>query len=112
MSAGSRQRGARRARRTRSWWTVATRAQLVRSPDPSLEELLAELESYLPALPPQTDVLGFAQPLELGSADGNLHLITTLTSFATADVALAELHRDAFRPAHERTAEILLRRWG
>jgi hypothetical protein len=49
-----------------------------------LEELLAELEGYLPPLPPQADSLGFAVPLELASADGDLRLITTLTSFATA----------------------------
>lgn len=93
--------------------TENLRAQLVRSPDPSLEGLLAELEGYLPPLPPQTDVLGFAVPLELGSADGDLRLITTLTSFATAaDVTLAELHLEAFLPADDRTAEVLRRRWG
>jgi hypothetical protein len=93
--------------------TENLRAQLVRNPDPSLEELLAELEGYLPPLPPQTDVLGFAMPLELGSPDGHLRLITTLTSFATAaDVTLAELHLEAFLPADERTAEVLRCRWG
>ena len=93
--------------------TENLRAQLLRSPDPSLEGLLAELEGYLPPLPPQTDVLGFAVPLELGSADGDLRLITTLTSFATAaDVTLAELHLEAFLPADDHTAEVLRRRWG
>lgn len=93
--------------------TENLRAQLLRSPDPSLEELLAELEGYLPPLPPQTDVLGFSLPLEMGSADGDLRLITTLTSFATAaDVTLAELHLEAFLPADEGTAEVLRRRWG
>jgi transcriptional regulator with XRE-family HTH domain len=93
--------------------TENLRAQLVRSPEPSLQALLAELEGYLPPLPPQTDVLGFAVPLELGSADGDLRLITTLTSFATAaDVTLAELHLEAFLPADEGTAEVLRRRWG
>ena len=43
--------------------TENLRARLVRSLDPSLEALLAELEGYLPPLPPQTDVLGFAVPL-------------------------------------------------
>ena len=63
--------------------------------------------------PRRTDVLGFAVPLELGSADGDLRLITTLTSFATAaDVTLAELHLEAFLPADDRTAEVLRRRWG
>jgi transcriptional regulator with XRE-family HTH domain len=93
--------------------TENLRARLVRSLDPSLEALLAELEGYLPPLPAQADVLGFAVPLELGSADGDLRLITTLTSFATAaDVTLAELHLEAFLPADECTAEVLRRRWG
>lgn len=93
--------------------TENLRAQLVRSPDPSLEGLLAELEGYLPPLPSQADALGFAVPLELSSVDGDLRLITTLMSFATAaDVTLAELHLEAFLPADECTAEVLRRRWG
>jgi transcriptional regulator with XRE-family HTH domain len=93
--------------------TQHVRAQLARSPDPSLEELLAELEGYLPPLPDEVDVLGFAVPLELASADGDLRLITTLTSFATAaDVTLAELSLEAFLPADEHTADVLRRRWG
>jgi transcriptional regulator with XRE-family HTH domain len=93
--------------------TENLRAQLARSPDPALDELLVELEGYLPPLPAQDDVLGFAVPLELGSANGDLRLITTLTSFATAaDVTLAELHLEAFLPADDRTAEVLRRRWG
>jgi transcriptional regulator with XRE-family HTH domain len=89
------------------------RAQLARSPDPSLDELLGELEGYLPPLPPRSDPLGFAVPLELASADGDLRLITTLTSFATAaDVTLAELQLEAFLPADDRTAAVLHRRWG
>ena len=93
--------------------TENLRAQLVRSPDPSLEDLLAELEGYLPPLPPRDDGLGFAVPLELDSVHGDLRLITTLTSFATAaDVTLAELHLEAFLPADDRTAEVLRRRWG
>jgi hypothetical protein len=78
-----------------------------------LAALLAELEGYLAPLPRQADVLGFAVPLELASADGDVRLITTLTSFATAaDVTLAELHLEAFLPADESTAEVLRRRWG
>jgi transcriptional regulator with XRE-family HTH domain len=93
--------------------TENLRARLVRSPDPSLEALLAELEGYLAPLPAPADVLGFAVPLELGTAEGNLRLITTLTSFATAaDVTLAELHLEAFLPADECTGEVLRRRWG
>jgi transcriptional regulator with XRE-family HTH domain len=93
--------------------TQHLRAQLARSPDPSLEELLTELEGYLPPLPDEVDVLGFAVPLELASGDGDLRLITTLTSFATAaDVTLAELSLEAFLPADEHTADVLRRRWG
>jgi transcriptional regulator with XRE-family HTH domain len=107
---------ARRVRNLPAWGrhiTQHVRAQLVRSPDPSLDELLAELEGYLPPLPDEVDVLGFAVPLELASADGDLRLITTLTSFATAaDVTLAELTLEAFLPADEHTAEVLRRRWG
>jgi transcriptional regulator with XRE-family HTH domain len=93
--------------------TEHLRALLVRSPDPALEELLAELEGFLPPLPEEADMLGFAVPLELASADGDLRLITTITSFATAaDVTLAELQLEAFLPADDRTAEVLRRRWG
>ena len=93
--------------------TQHVRAQLARSPDPALEELLAELEGYLPPLDDEAPVLGFAVPLELASADGDLRLITTLTAFTTAaDVTLAELSLEAFLPADEHTAEVLRRRWG
>jgi transcriptional regulator with XRE-family HTH domain len=107
---------ARRVRNLPAWGRHVTqhvRAQLARSPDPSLEALLVELEGYLPPLRDDVDVLGFAVPLELASADGDLRLITTVTSFATAaDVTLAELRLEAFLPADEATAEILRRRWG
>ena len=93
--------------------TEHLRSQLVRSPDPSLEGLLAELEGYLPPMPGEPDVLGFAVPLELASSDGQLRLITTITSFATAtDVTLAELQLEAFLPADEHTADVLRRRCG
>jgi hypothetical protein len=47
----------------------------------------------------------------LSSHRGELRLITTLTSFATAvDVTLSELHLEAFLPANDATAEILRRR--
>jgi transcriptional regulator with XRE-family HTH domain len=91
--------------------TENLRARLVRSPDPSLEALLTELEGYLPSLPAEPDILGFAVPLELTSADGHMRLITTLTSFATAaDVTLAELHLEAFLPADEASADVLRKR--
>jgi transcriptional regulator with XRE-family HTH domain len=91
--------------------TENLRARLVRSPDPALDVLLTELEGYLPPLPNETDVLGFAVPLELESIDGHLRLMTTLTSFATAtDVTLAELHLEAFLPADDATADVLRKR--
>ena len=68
--------------------------------------LLDELEGHLPPLAAEAEVLGFSVPLELGSRDGELRLITTLTSLATAvDVTLAELHLEAFLPADDLTAE-------
>lgn len=107
---------ARRVRNLPAWGrhiTQHVRAQLARSPDPALEVLLAELEGYLPPLPDDVEVLGFAVPLELASKDGDLRLITTLTSFATAaDVTLGELTLEAFLPADRFTAEVLHRRWG
>jgi transcriptional regulator with XRE-family HTH domain len=86
------------------------RAQALRSPDPRLDDYVAELEGYLPPVAPGPDHVGFAVPLRLrtGEGDSELHLITTLTSFATAvDVTLAELHLEAFLPADEATAEAL-----
>jgi MmyB-like transcription regulator ligand binding domain len=89
------------------------RARLMRSPDASLEEFLAELETYVPPAVPGADHVGFAVPLRLRVSEGELRLITTLTSFATAiDVTLAELHLEAFLPADASTARILRERFG
>ena len=53
---------------------------------------------------------GFAVPLRLSTGEGELRLITTITSLATAvDVTVAELYREAFLPADEPTADILHR---
>lgn len=105
-----------RVRNLPAWGRHVTqhlRAQLARSPDPAGDELLTELEGYLPPLTDDVEVLGFAVPLELASDDGDLRLITTLTSFATAaDVTLAELSLEAFLPADQHTADVLRRRWG
>ncbi|MGH6654619.1 MAG: helix-turn-helix domain-containing protein [Actinocrinis sp.] len=91
--------------------TESLRGQLRISPDPAMEELLAELESYLPHAEPGPGYLGFAVPLRLRSDTGELCMITTLTSFATAtDVSLAELHLEAFLPADEVTARYLRER--
>nr|WP_280245185.1 hypothetical protein [Nocardia abscessus] len=57
---------------------------------------------------PGPEHLGFAVPLRLRRDEGELRLITTLTSFATAvDVTLAELQLEAFLPGDEQTARIL-----
>jgi transcriptional regulator with XRE-family HTH domain len=85
---------------------LRTRARL--SPDPELDALIAELESYLPPADLGPGYLGFAVPLRLRSDDGELRLITTLMLVATAtDISLAELHLEAFLPADRATAEIL-----
>ncbi|HZY75686.1 MAG TPA: helix-turn-helix domain-containing protein [Jatrophihabitantaceae bacterium] len=91
--------------------TEAMRNQTRISPDPELELLIAELEAYLPAAEPGPGYVGFAVPLRLRTEDGELNLITTLSSFATAtDVSLDELHLEAFLPADRATAEILAAR--
>jgi transcriptional regulator with XRE-family HTH domain len=87
------------------------RARARRSPDPRLDTFADELAGYVPDAPVGPDHLGFAVPLRLATADGELRLITTLTSFATAtDVTLAELRLEAFLPADEASADVLRRR--
>jgi hypothetical protein len=52
--------------------------------------------------------LGFAVPLQLRSAAGELRLMTTITTFATAvDVTISELKLEAFLPVDQATAAIL-----
>jgi hypothetical protein len=88
--------------------TNSLRGQAGRSPDPQLDEFIEELEDYLPADAPGHDYAGFAVPLRLRSDDGELRLITTLSTFATAvDVTISELHLEAFLPADQNTAEVL-----
>ncbi|MGW6915990.1 helix-turn-helix domain-containing protein [Kitasatospora sp. NPDC054939] len=74
-----------------------------------LPELRDELASYVPQPPePSADHLGFAVPLRLRTSRGELHLMTTITTFATAvDVTLAELKLEAFLPVDEATAAAL-----
>ncbi|RRR74311.1 helix-turn-helix domain-containing protein [Streptomyces sp. RP5T] len=73
-----------------------------------LEELRAELTGYVPELEPSAGLLGFAVPLRLQSSYGELRLLTTVTTFATAvDMSLAELKLEAFLPADPATAEAL-----
>lgn len=88
--------------------TEGLRHRAARRPDPAVEELITELESYLPPPDLGPGHLGFAVPLRLRSAAGELRLITMISSFATAtDVTLSELHLEAFLPADEATARIL-----
>jgi transcriptional regulator with XRE-family HTH domain len=87
------------------------RAKALRHPDERLDALVAEIEGYLPPPGLGPDHIGFAVPLRLRCEQGELQLMTTLTSFATAlDVTLAELHLEAFLPANDETAQILRER--
>ncbi|MES9540713.1 helix-turn-helix domain-containing protein [Actinomadura sp. NPDC000600] len=105
---------ARRVENLAEWGrhiTGSLRDQARRVPDPALTEFVDELDGYLPRVEPAGDHLGFAVPLRLRVPDGELRLITTLTSFATAvDVTLSELRLEAFLPADDTTATLLRRR--
>ena len=62
----------------------------------------------MPDCPLAPGHLGFAVPLRLRTSCGELRLMTTVTTFATAvDVTLAELKLEAFLPADQATAEAL-----
>ncbi|NRQ33125.1 helix-turn-helix transcriptional regulator [Nonomuraea sp. NN258] len=102
---------ARRIRNLGEWGRHvidALRASARRSPDPRMDDFVDELAAYVPEAPVGPDHLGFAVPMRLASADGELRLITTLTSFATAtDVTVAELQLEAFLPADQPTADLL-----
>jgi hypothetical protein len=91
----------------------ALQREAARNPDDRLEALVRELEEFVPDRPRAAapDYLGFAVPLRLRSAEGELQLLTTLTHFGTAvDVTVAELRPEAFLPADEATASILAKR--
>ncbi len=84
---------------------------LLREPDDRLADLHAELSAYVPPAGPEHGHLGFAVPLRLRSDAGDLRLMTTITTFATAvDVTVAELRLEAFLPADQATAAILTAR--
>jgi transcriptional regulator with XRE-family HTH domain len=84
------------------------RAELRRNPDDRLTALVDELSRYVPAARLKPGHLGFAVPLELRSAPGEMRLISTITSFATAvDVSVSELKLEAFLPADAATAAAL-----
>jgi transcriptional regulator with XRE-family HTH domain len=83
-------------------------AELARNPDDRLADLHAELSQYVPAARPRPGHLGFAVPLRFRSPRGELSLMTTIMSFATAvDVTLSELKLEAFLPADAFTASVL-----
>jgi transcriptional regulator with XRE-family HTH domain len=93
-------------------WHVlnAMTAELNRNPDKRLAALHAELSEYVPAPRVGPGHLGFAVPLQLRTPRGELRLMTTITSFATAvDVTISELKLEAFLPADEPTAAALSR---
>jgi hypothetical protein len=84
------------------------RAELQRNPDQRLTDLFSELSQYVPKPHLKPGHLGFAVPLELRSPAGDLRLMTTITSFATAvDVTVSELKLEAFLPADAGTASAL-----
>lgn len=86
-------------------------AEILRNPDERLADLHSELKEYVPDRPLEPDPLGFAVPLRLRSAEGELNLLTTVTTFATAvDITLAELKLEAFLPTDGTTSAILARR--
>lgn len=87
---------------------TSLRAALRRGPNDELAALVDELAAYLPPWTPGPDHIGFAVPLRLATPDGELTLITTLMSFATAtDVTLAGMRLEAFLPADSVSARIL-----
>jgi hypothetical protein len=83
----------------------------LRNPDSTLASLLDELERYAPERVVTPDHLGFSVPVRLRSAHGELRLLTTITTFATAvDVTVAELSIEAFFLADEVTSDFV-RSW-
>jgi hypothetical protein len=88
-------------------------AELARNPSERLAALHAELSQYVPPARVAPGHLGFAVPLVLNSHYGELRLMTTITSFATAvDVTISELKLEAFLPADRSTATALIRAAG
>lgn len=74
--------------------------------DEQLHNVIAELASYVPEK--EQEPLGFAVPLRLRTRGGELRLISTIISLATAvDPALAGYRLEAFLPADEETASLL-----
>jgi transcriptional regulator with XRE-family HTH domain len=85
-------------------------AELARNPDERLAALHTELSRYVPPADVAPGHLGFAVPLQLRTPHGEMRLMTTITSFATAvDVTVSELKLEAFLPADHATAAALAR---
>lgn len=96
------------------WRRHVVDSLLQRGPHPRIEALVEELGSYGWPAPGGEPVesLGFAVPLHLRSAEGDVRLIATISTFVTAlDVTVAELRLEAFLPADRETAEVLHRQW-
>jgi transcriptional regulator with XRE-family HTH domain len=86
----------------------AMAAELARHPDERLAGLYAELRGYVPPARVGPGHLGFAVPLELRTRHGELHLMTTISTFANAvDVTVSELKLEAFLPVDEATSAAL-----
>jgi len=86
----------------------AMAAELARNPDERLAALCSELSGYVPPASAGPGHLGFAVPLELRTPYGELRLMTTINSFATAiDITVSELKLEAFLPADQATAAAL-----
>lgn len=80
----------------------------MRNPDPRSAELHAELERYVPALDEDAEPRGFSVPLQLKTRGGELRLVTTVSTFATAtDVTVSELRLEAFLPVDEASTAVL-----
>jgi len=95
------------------WRRHVLHALRERGPQPRIDALIEELQSYgVPAPGSQpVESLGFAVPLHLSSPDGDVRLIATIATFVTAlDVTVSELRLEAFLPADAQTAAILVRR--
>lgn len=87
------------------------RQESVRAPHQRHAEMIAELEGYLSRPPdPGEEHLGFAVPMRLRTPQGELSLITAITTFTTAvDVTISELRLETFLPLDEPTAAALTR---
>ncbi|GAA1981865.1 helix-turn-helix transcriptional regulator [Catenulispora subtropica] len=87
------------------------RALAAQSPDRETDDLVDELAGYVPEVRTDQEHLGFAVPLRLTAPEGELRLLTALSSFATAlDVTVAEVMLESFLPADAATTAILAER--